>query len=200
LRTNFSKFDLTQALKKVGLENLIEWHIEVEPKVPSAYFRENQQRLRRFDTGLSEGAKLLLVDALFGEAIQPYTRLKVFKETTIQSTDMGGLVDYLISRDGKVLILPFVCVSEAKKDDFEKGLAQCLVEMQVCAERNALENHNIILFGIVTNGSTWQFYKRDISGIVYESSTYGIFNIEIILAILDHIFAECEQNTKTITI
>jgi hypothetical protein len=88
----------------------------------------------------------------------------------------------------------FACVSEAKKDDFEKGLAQCLVEMQVCAERNILEYHNITLFGIVTNGSTWQFYKRDISGVVYESSTYGIFNIELILAILDYIFAECERN------
>jgi hypothetical protein len=195
-RTSFSKFDLTNALKKVGLENLVEWDIKVTPKVLSPYFRENQQRLRRFDTGLSEGAKLLLVDALFEEAIQPYTHLKVFKETTIQGTDMGGLVDYLISRDGKVPTLPFVCVSEAKKDDFEKGLAQCLVEMQVCAERNTLENHEITLFGIVTNGSTWQFYKRDVSGVVYESSTYGISHIETILAILDSIFAECDKNTQ----
>jgi hypothetical protein len=193
-RTSFSKFDLTTALEKVGLRKLTEWNLQIQAKVPSSYFQENMRRLRRFDTARSEGAKLLIADAFFEETIQPYEKLRIFKETTINSTDIGGLVDYLIAPDGTVPVMPFLCVSEAKKDDFDKGLAQCLVEMQACFEINQQGSHQSIIYGIVTNGSTWQFYKRDISGEVFESSTYGTSSAEMILGILDYIFAECENN------
>jgi hypothetical protein len=193
-RTSFSKFDLTSALEKVGLSNLTEWNLTIAPQQPSNYFQENMQRLKRFDTARSEGAKLLLADALFEEAIQPYKQLRIFKETTINSIDIGGLVDYLITQNGTVPKIPFLCVSEAKKDDFDKGLAQCLVEMQACFEINKQNNHQSVIFGIVTNGSAWQFYKRDISGEVFETSTYSITHIPEILGILDYIFAECEKN------
>jgi hypothetical protein len=193
-RTSFSRFDLTSALAKVGLYKLTEWTPSALPKQPSAFFIEKMQRLRRFDTARSEGAKLLLVDAFFEEAIQPYENLRIFKETTINSLDIGGVVDYLISRNGTVPTTPFLCVSEAKKDDFDKGLAQCLVEMLACAEINAVHQIKVSVFGIVTNGSGWQFYRRELSGEVFESLTYSITQISEILGILDHIFSECENN------
>jgi hypothetical protein len=193
-RTSFSKFDLTSALNKVGLRNLTEWNLTISPQKPSDFFQEKMQRLRRFDTARSEGAKLLIADALFEESIQPYKQLRIFKETTINSVDIGGLVDYVITIDGTVPTMPFLCVSEAKKDDFDKGLAQCLVEMQACFEINQQGNHQSVIFGIVTNGSGWQFYKREISGEVFESSPYSISQIPEILGILDYIFAECERN------
>jgi hypothetical protein len=152
-RISFSKFDLPAALEKVNLRKLTEWDICAPPQQPSAFFLEKMQRLRRFDTARSEGAKLLIADALFEEAIQPYAKLRIFKETTINSIDTGGLVDYLIAPDGTVAVTPFLCVSEAKKDDFDKGLAQCLVEMQACFEINQQANHLGAIFGIVTNGS-----------------------------------------------
>jgi hypothetical protein len=194
-RTSFSKFDLASALEKVGLQNLTEWNLAVLPQKPSDFFLERMRRLKRFDTARSEGAKLLLADALFEEAIQPYKQLRIFKETTINSIDTGGLINYLVTLDGAVLIMPFLCcVSEAKKDDFDKGLAQCLVEMQACFEINHQENHQSTIFGIVTNGSAWQFYKREISGEVFESPTYCITQSPDILGIVDYIFAECEKN------
>jgi hypothetical protein len=193
-RISFSKFDLPQALQKVGLTRLTEWQPNFTPLPLSAYFEENMQRLRRFDTARSEGAKLLLADAFFEEAIQPYTKLRIFKETTIQGNDTGGLVDYLVAPDGTVPVMPFLCVSEAKKDDFDKGLAQCLVEMQACGEINARAGREIPVFGIVTNGSSWQFYRLDATGEVWETSTYSVAHPQEILGILDHIFALCEQN------
>lgn len=196
-RLSFSKFDLTHALQKVGLTRLEPWQPDFTTKPQSAYFEENMQRLRRFDTARSEGAKLLLADAFFEEAIQPYIELRIFKETTIQGTDTGGLVDYLVAPDGVVPATPFLCVSEAKKDDFDKGLAQCLVEMQACGEINSSSGREIPVFGIVTNGSSWQFYRREPSGQVWESSTYSIAHPQEILGILDHIFALCQQNLQS---
>jgi hypothetical protein len=54
-----------------------------------------------------------------------------------------------------VLTQPLLIVIEAKEDDFSKGWGQCLAAM-VAAQRI---NHNLDLgiFGIVTNGETWQF-------------------------------------------
>lgn len=198
-RISFSKFDLATALEKVGLRKLTEWNLQVPPKQPSAFFSEKMQRLRRFDTARSEGAKLLIADALFEEAIQPYAKLRIFKETTITSTDTGGLVDYLIAPDGTVPIIPFLCVSEAKKDDFDKGLAQCLVEMQACFEINQQANHLGVIFGMVTNGTAWQFYRRAVSGEVFESPSYSLLQTPEILGILDYIFAECERELPTLT-
>ena len=95
---------------------------------------------------------------------------------------------------GAVPITPFLCVSEAKKDDFDKGLAQCLVELYACGEINAAAGNEITVFGIVTNGASWQFYRREVGGEVFETSTFSIARPPDILGILDHVFAQCEQN------
>ena len=43
-------------------------------------------------------------------------------------------------------------MTEAKKDDFEKGAAQCVAEMVVCRETNTTDGHFIDVHGIVSNG------------------------------------------------
>jgi hypothetical protein len=58
----------------------------------------------------------------------------------------------------------------AKKDDFEQGLAQCLVEMQACQWQNHQVSHDADILGIVTNGEGWQFYKLLLTGVVYRKS------------------------------
>lgn len=82
----------------------------------------------------------------------------------------------------------------SKKDDFEQGLAQCLVEMQACQWRNTQINKKIDVFGIVTNGDTWKAYKLAISGTVYETMPHATGDLERVLGLLQSIFRECEQN------
>jgi hypothetical protein len=57
----------------------------------------------------------------------------------------------------------------AKKNDFEKGLAQYLVEMKACRFHNKNLQH-IDIYGIVTNSLTWRFYKFTVTNEVYESA------------------------------
>jgi hypothetical protein len=70
--------------------------------------------------------------------------------------------------------MPYLCVIEAKKDDFEQFAAQCLVEMQACQWLNRQAGKEMIIYGIVTNGEGWKFYKLQIDGAVLESLLYGI--------------------------
>ena len=87
-----------------------------------------------------------------------------------------------------------MCVVEAKKDDFEQGLAQCLVEMQACQWSNYHLGQSIDTLSIVTNGQGWVFYKLDTQGKVYETLPYVLLSMESILGALHYIFGECDRN------
>jgi hypothetical protein len=90
--------------------------------------------------------------------------------------------------------LKFILIFKKFKDDFEQGLAQCLVEMQACQWQNQQLGKIIDIFGIVTNGEGWKFYKLQTTGEVYETLLYSIGDIENVLGLLHSIFYCCEQN------
>jgi hypothetical protein len=89
---------------------------------------------------------------------------------------------------------PYVCVIEAKKDDFEQGAAQCLVKMQACQWVNRQLGREIAIYGIVTNGEGWKFYRLQVDGAVSESLLHGIGEMSILLGLLRVFFGFCEQN------
>lgn len=45
----------------------------------------------------------------------------------MESDQLAGYVDYLIAECQRFLALPMLCITEAKKDDIEQGLAQFFV-------------------------------------------------------------------------
>ncbi|MEM7129032.1 MAG: hypothetical protein AAF702_22050 [Chloroflexota bacterium] len=100
----------------------------------------------------------------------------------------------MLARNIAYVQKPILCVAEAKKDNFEQGLAQRLVEMQACQWTNAQGSHSIDIYGIVTNGTTWQFYRLDLDNQVWETLPVSIGNIENILGQLNYVFAQCEIN------
>ena len=197
---NFASFDLTQAFKQLGVKHLLNWQLEVQPISPSEFFQQRLTRLRRFfDLRSYEESKKLLIDALCEEALEDTYRLKIWKGAALKSDELNGNVDYLIAENKEYLEAPLLCIVEAKKDDFEQGLAQCLVEMQACQWNNQQLNKVIDIFGIVTNGETWRFYKLDINGEVYETLPHSIGDLELVLGLLRHIFHLCEQNLVQIS-
>lgn len=110
---------------------------------------------------------------------------------------MTGTIDYLIAPQARVYQTPFLCVVAAKKDDFEQGPAQCLVEMYACRYCNQATKV-IDVYGIVTNAMVWQFYKMDIQQQLYESPIYVETHIAEVLGVLHVIFGECVSNVGII--
>jgi hypothetical protein len=92
------------------------------------------------------------------------------------------------------IVSPMLCVIEAKKDDFEQGLAWCLIEMQACQWNNQKVGRSIDILGIVTNGDSWQFYKLTSTNEVYETPRHDLSNIPIILGILNAILQDCDNS------
>lgn len=181
-------------MQLIGQENLSEWKITIVPTPPSDMLKLHLERIQCFDLTSTERAKELIIDALCAEVAPHYPSLKVWKAAPLESLELTGEADYLVTPKRAYIDTPMLCAVEAKKDDFEKGLAQCLVELHACAELNAAAGLTYDLFGIVTNGQAWQFYHRRTDGSVAESAVFALRDMDDLLGALHLIFAQCAAN------
>lgn len=202
-KRNFSSFTYAEAFKQLQITELIPWNLDVPALEPSGFFQERIQRLQLlFNLQGYEEAKKLLIDAICEEAILPCDHLRIWKGAQLESDAVVGYVDYLIAQRRGYLETPLLCIIEAKKDNFEQGLAQCLVEMQACQWQNQQAGRGIDILGIVTNGEGWQFYRlitsseaqEPTSAQVYGTPLYSVGDMQLLLGRLRHIFQLCEQN------
>ncbi len=193
-KRSFSSFSFKAAFKHLGIQDLHRWTLVAEPVSPSDFFHQRLQRLQRFDLETLEVSKTLLIDAICEEGLEGIDRLKIWKGAYLEGETVCGNVDYLIAERRAYLEAPFACVIEAKKDDFEQGTAQCLVEMQTCQWINQQFDKPIEIYGIVTNGEGWKFYKLTRSHQVHETLLYGIAELSILLGALRSILQQCERN------
>lgn len=190
----FSKFTRKEVFEYLGITHLVDWLIQVEAIVPSPEFQTHLDRIACFDLEGSEEGKKLIIDAILTEAIQPFKqKLKIWKGAALEGEIAQGEADYLITPNKGYFDSPFLCVVEAKRDDFYQGLAQCLIEMKTCQWRNQQEGKTFDVFGIVTNGEGWKFYKLT-QPSAYETTLYSMSDIASIIGGLHYLLAECEKN------
>jgi hypothetical protein len=193
-KRKYSGFTLKEAMQLIPAEELMRWQLQTPLRPPSNYFLENLRRLESFDLENSELAKTVLIDDLFGEIVPNHPSLKVWKAAPLETEDLTGVADYLITPKRAYVATPLLCVAEAKRDDFVQGRAQCLTEMVACQRNNLQEGHAIDVLGIVSNGQTWQFYKLTTLGSVYETGLYTTEDMPKLLGILDYVCTECSRN------
>lgn len=201
-KQNFSGFKLANAYQHLGITTLEAWDLSLTPLEPSDFFRERLNRLQQtFDLRAYEKSKELLIDAVCEEVLYPNPSLKVWKGAALSSDTLTGNVDYLVTDWKDYLDTPFLCIVEAKRDDFEQGLAQCLVEMLACRWNNKRQYGELgefSVFGIVTNADTWRFYELTATGSVRESLPYAMGNLPTVLGALRLVFDLCAENCQAL--
>ena len=190
---NFSGLTLKQAMRLVPAEDLLRWQIEAPPLPPSEILTANLLRLEVFDLTNSEAAKILLIDVLFAEIVPNHAPLKIWKSEPLESDVLVGIADYLIAPKRAYAATPLLCVAEAKRDDFVQGRAQCIAEMVACRWNNTRDGLEIPVYGIVSNGNDWQFYKLTPTRDVHETTMYSLRSLPELLGVLDYICAECAK-------
>ncbi len=124
-----------------------------------------------------------------------HDKLNLWTQTFIKANDiLQGRPDYMISpldeNQYEVLTLPIVAMVEAKHENFSLGWGQCLAEMLACQKINKSED--IIIFGIVTTGQSWEFGKLEKNRFVRDIGNYSIVNIKQTLNIVNFIFKQAE--------
>src|SRR5579862_4927556 len=187
MKRKYSGFTLEEAMQLIPAEEFIHWNLQVAPRPPSDYLRESLRRLESFDLVNSELAKTLLIDSLLTEIVPNHPNLKVWKAAPLDTDTLTGVADYLITPKRAYIAPPLLCVAEAKRDDFVQGRAQCLAEMIACVWKNRQISHDTDVFGIVSNGQGWQFYKLTCRGEIFETDLYTVGFLPELLGALDYL-------------
>jgi len=174
---------------------------EVKSELP-ALFLENLRFSLKMRT-VGEGEVFFRENFIFPflqQAWKRHQRLKLWANKPLAlDGELIGEPDYLISARiegvvSKLINKPLLAVAEAKKEDFEKGWAQCLAEMIACQKLNP--NDEVVIYGIVSTGLVWEFGK--LTGNVFNRhpSAYSINEPEKVLGLIDFVFGECEKQLE----
>jgi len=111
--------------------------------------------------------------------------------------ELSGMPDYVVAKQshlGKIVFgKPLLAVVEAKKDDFEGGWAQCLLEMYTIQKIN--NKLDIPVFGIVSNGDHWQFGKLENTQFTENTNYAFLQEMDNLFSTLVFFFELCNQNS-----
>jgi hypothetical protein len=110
------------------------------------------------------------------------------KEFTVDSQKgLNGFCDFLISKSPEQLIIeaPVIALVEAKNDNIETGLGQCMAEMIAAQLFNHQKGNEIQkVYGVITTGSLWKFMQLEDQTITIDLSEYFLGNVGKIVGIL----------------
>ena len=117
-------------------------------------------------------------------------------KTIFYDKELTGIPDYIITKQshlGKTVFgKPLMAVVEAKKDDFEGGWAQCLLEMYTIQRMN--NNEETPIFGIVSNGHNWEFGRLQHQLFTDNKTVYNIEHKDALFSAIACFFELCRLN------
>jgi hypothetical protein len=100
---------------------------------------------------------------------------------------LNGSCDFLISNSPELLLVraPIIIIVEAKKENINGGLGQCVAEMLAARIFNEREENDIpAIYGAVTSGTNWKFLKLKDQIIEIDLTEYYLTDVDKILGIL----------------
>lgn len=164
----------------------------------SNYFREDLELVMR--EGVVDNSEFAICENLIYPVLKEVWKqyLNNFILWSHQSltfdNKLSGFPEYILAKKshlGKVVFdKPYFILVEAKQDNFETGWAQCLAEMIAAQRLNG--ELEIIVFGIVSNGGTWQFGKLEKNVFIRNVTPYTIYELDKLFAAVNYVFQQCE--------
>jgi hypothetical protein len=126
-------------------------------------------------------------------------RFAIYSGQRLDVDSARGLVgdcDFILTASEPVFPLrnPIAVVVEAKKNDIEGGLGQCVAQMVAADQfnQNAGQSDSPV-FGCVTTGEAWQFLKLAGTEALMDRRRHYIDNVDKILGVIQAIIAEVES-------
>ena len=84
-----------------------------------------------------------------------------------------------------LITAPIITLVEAKKEDLNGGLGQCIAEMIAAQYFNRQEETEIKeIYGVVTSGTIWKFMKLSDRNVWIDLTEYYLDNLPKILGVL----------------
>jgi hypothetical protein len=136
-----------------------------------------------------------IIYPLLQDVWKPYRdQLFLWSHTSIEADkELTGIPDYIIaqrSEFGRILGLPLLTTVEAKKDNFSEGWIQCTAQLMAFQKMNESKG-NFTLFGIITNGDTWEFACLKENKLLKNAIPFTVFNLNPLYAAIDFVMKSC---------
>lgn len=166
---------------------------DIEPVEPSAELTKALARKAPLAVAIgTEKAKseMIVADVLVELREHFKQRISLFSGidfTVDMDNGLAGVCDFLISLSPRQFSLeaPIIVLVEAKNDNLEAGLGQCVAEM-IAAQRFNAQNRNEIprVYGATTTGVTWRFLKLEGKKLYMDMGVYTLDRCDKLLGIL----------------
>ena len=189
----YSQFSLSevQELFNLSITEGVGLFADVKPTLISNYLQETLNYNIPLALAInSEKARSELIIAPLLVELKKLTGYGLFSgvEFNVEPNQgLNGYVDFLISRDPEQLFIksPVVTIIEAKKEDINSGLGQCVATLIAAQIFNERKQKTILeLLGTVTTGSAWKFLKLSGRSLSIDLEEYTIKDAPKILGIL----------------
>lgn len=193
---SYTDFDIPRVRKDLHLEVVvqkIDW--QLNPVAPSDWLLKSLEKGEK-NAFVSEKARsefIVTPILLAAQEISNY-KVQIFSGQILNvepSIGLTGECDFILSKTEPTPALksPIVSLVEAKKNDIELGLGQCIAQMFAAAIFNRQSGDSFqIVFGCVTTGETWQFLKLEESLAIVDSERFYLSEVEKILGVFKSIF------------
>ncbi len=191
----YSDFTLNN-IKKIFSLNIVE-EVDVFATIPPLECSNLLKDILQVNTSLALAintekarSEMLISPVLieFRRQLKPLISLFSGIEFNVDSSlGLNGVCDFLLSLSSEQLFLsnPVVIVVEAKKENLNNGIGQCVAEMIAAQLFNEQEgNSTRTIFGTVTTGDKWKFLQLQGNNLVIDLTEYYLQNINQILGIL----------------
>jgi hypothetical protein len=138
-------------------------------------------------------SEFLIAPILYEIARKNYEKISFFSGYPLdvdKNLGLKGFCDFLFTKTPRSPVIkePIFCIVEAKNDNPENGVPQCVAEMYAARLFNEQNNKSIdVIYGCVTTGYLWQFLKLEQQIVLQDTTVYSLAELSSILGILQFI-------------
>ncbi len=190
----YNKFTVQNVIKTFNLE-LIENEVlfkDVKPITPSPLLTQLMEKYLPLAhaIGTEKARSEFIIAPLLAELTDitdhSISLFSGINFTVDKEHGLSGRCDFLISASPiqYSLTAPVLALVEAKNDNINSGLGQCMAEMVAAQIFNQKENVERTIYGTVSTGSIWHFLKLEKNKIYIDKQTYFIDSIALLLGVL----------------
>lgn len=191
----YSHFTLAKVKEEFELEEQDSVNLfgDILPIESSGWLKEALEtglRLARPSSSEKARSEFIVVPILFEIEKRNNECFAIYSGERLDVDQNRGLVgecDFILTK-GKIkhtIQKPIFALVEAKKNDIDLGLGQCVAQMVGSQIFNKGEINTI--YGCVTTGEDWQFLKLEQNIITFDKKRYYINEVEKILGVLQYI-------------
>jgi hypothetical protein len=167
---------------------------EIKPLEPSNLLKEILKiNTKKFLATEKAKSEFIIAPILFEIARKNDETVSFFSGHNLdvdKNLGLKGFCDFLYTKAPQTPIIesPIFCLVEAKNDNLERGIPQCIAEMYASRLFNQRSNKPIeIIYGCVTTGYQWLFLRLEGQTVFQDTTIYPLNELPNILGILQWI-------------